>query len=953
MSQFLPFVVIGITTGAIYGLAGTGLVLTYKTSGIFNFAYGSVATLAVFVFYFLHVQHAMAWPLAALLSVGVMGPIEGLLLERLARALDPMSPTLKVVATVGLLLAVLGLGTIWYGSEAVDFPQFLPAETFRLVGVNVQWSQLIVTVVSVLATGILYYFFRFVRLGVSMRGVVDNPDLVSMTGQSPAMVRRWAWVIGSVFASLAGLLLAPNLTLSALTLTMLVVQAFGAAAVGYFSNLPLTFVGGLVIGIPAALATKYVVSVSWLSGLPVGLPFILLFIVLIVTPRAKLMERRLVPPMPIRVRWQAPAPARVGFGVLILAAAALVPTFAGANLSVWSTFLVDVMLFLSLGLLVRKSGQISLCHLAFAAIGAASFGHFTSDWHIPWLASLALAGLVAIPVGALIAIPAIRLSGVFLAVATFGFGILLQQVLYTTGLMFGPTSAGIAAPRPDVDIAGWNLGSNTGFYYLLLVFAVLTVATVLALQHGRMGRLLGGLADSPSALETHGAATAVTRVLLFCITAAMASIAGALLSSLFSYASGSNFDPFTSLTMVAIIVIVLGADPWYAIMASLGFAVFPGYVTVGNVGSYLQIAFGFSAMIYAMRGGKAPTVPVPLQRLIERLGTLSAPLDHRRAPALLLAAGDGALVPVPAGAVSQPAMAGATVVGAVAAVAAEVKGGSSTAPGDRSLSRRWPPVEHPAPEGGDGPALEVRGLSVRFGGVQAVDDVGLSVPFGTVTGLVGPNGAGKTTIFNACSGLVRPSAGTVLLHGTAVNRLGPAGRARRGLGRTFQRVDLFNSLSVARNVELGREASMAGRNPLAHVVSSGHDRTEVSEAARQAMALTGIEELAGLQAGLLSTGQRRMVEFARALAGPFDVLLLDEPSSGLDAAETQWFGQVLRKVIETRHVAVLLVEHDMALVRQVCEHVYVLDFGRLIFEGSFEEMRGSEAVRAAYLGAGA
>ncbi|MHB1582633.1 MAG: branched-chain amino acid ABC transporter permease, partial [Acidimicrobiales bacterium] len=659
MSQFLPFIVIGITTGTIYGLAGTGLVLTYKTSGIFNFAYGSVATVAVFVFYFLHVQHGVAWPLAALLSVGVMGPVEGLVLERLARALDPMSPTLKVVATVGLLLAVLGLGTIWYGGEAVDFPQFLPAETFRLVGVNVQWSQLIVTVVSVLATGILYYFFRFVRLGVSMRGVVDNPDLVSMTGQSPAMVRRWAWVIGSVFASLAGLLLAPNLTLSALTLTMLVVQAFGAAAVGYFSNLPLTFVGGLVIGIPAALATKYVVSVSWLSGLPVGLPFILLFIVLIVTPRARLVQRRLVPPMPLRVRWRAPAPARVGFGVVILAAAALVPTFAGGNLSVWSTFLVDVMLFLSLGLLVRKSGQISLCHLAFAAIGAAAFGHFTSDWHIPWLAALALAGLVAVPVGALIAIPAIRLSGVFLAVATFGFGILLQQVLYTTGLMFGATSAGIAAPRPNVDLAGWNLGSDTGFYYLLLVFAVLGVVTVLALQHGRMGRLLGGLADSPSALETHGAATAVTRVLLFCITAAMASVAGALLSSLFSYASGANFDPFTSLTMVAIIVIVLGADPWYAIMASLGFAVFPGYVTVGNVGSYLQIAFGFSAMVYAMRGGKAPTVPVPLQRLIERLGTLTLPFGGRRSLALLLATGDGAPVPAPAGAAARPAMAGA------------------------------------------------------------------------------------------------------------------------------------------------------------------------------------------------------------------------------------------------------------------------------------------------------
>ena len=247
MSEFLPFIVIGLTTGAVYGLAGTGLVLTYKTSGIFNFAYGAIAAVAVFVFYFLHSQHGVPWPWASLIVLFVLSPIEGLGLELLARILEPATATLKVVATVGLLLIVVGVGTLWYGNANVNFPPFLDTNTIRFLGVNVGFDQITVVIVSVVATGILYYFFRVVRLGVAMRGVVDNPDLVSMTGTNPVAVRRWAWIIGTIFASMAGLLLAPSLSLNAEIITLLIVQAFGAAAIGYFSNLPLTFAGGLTL----------------------------------------------------------------------------------------------------------------------------------------------------------------------------------------------------------------------------------------------------------------------------------------------------------------------------------------------------------------------------------------------------------------------------------------------------------------------------------------------------------------------------------------------------------------------------------------------------------------------------------------------------------------------------------------------------------------------------------
>ncbi len=917
LQEFLPFIVIGIATGSVYGLAATGLVLTYKTSGIFNFAYGSLAALSVFVFYFLHTEHGMAWPLAGALCLFVLAPLEGLGMELLARTLEPVGATLKVVATVGLLLIVLGIGQLWYGSSSSSFPAFLPVGTIPVGGVNVGWDQIIVVIVSVVASGVLYYFFRFVRLGAAMRGVVDNPDLVSMTGENPVRVRRWAWIIGMVFASMAGLLLAPSLNLDALVITMLVVQAFGAAAIGYFSSLPLTFAGGLFIGVAGALATKYAVSISWLSGLPAGLPFIILFVVLVVTPKARLAERRVVHSLPVRKSWYAPTRVRLVFGAVVVLALSSVPSFAGANLSIWSNALIDIVLFLSLGLLVRSSGQISLCHLAFAAVGAAAFGHFTGSYHMPWLIALVLASLIAVPVGAIVSIPAIRLSGVFLALATFGFGILLEQMFYTTTFMFGPTTSGIPAPRPDFSIGPWHMATDTGFYYVLLVITLLTVVAIIGIHRGRMGRLLEALSDSPTALETHGATTNVVRVLIFCISATFASLAGALTAVLFHYSVGSNYSSFNSLILVALVVISISGVPWYGLIAAFGYTIIPGYVTISNINTYLEIVFGFFATTYAMQIDRIPTVPHRMRVVLDRWGGRPPehePTDEEVRSAVLEA--DRAEITAAA---DDAAVAAAAHLATVA-------------------------------EAAEGPGIEVRNLAVHFGGIRAVENVTLVAPKGRITGLVGPNGAGKTTTFNACSGLIKPTSGQIFLHGDEVTSIGPSGRSRLGLGRTFQRAELFNSLTVRENVVLGREASLAGRNPRTQLMSSRRDNATIDRAVNEAIELTGIGPLAGLQAGLLPAGQRRMVELARALAGPFSMLLLDEPSAGLDGGETQRFGQILQSAVAERGIGILLVEHDMELVRQVCQNIFVLDFGQLIFEGTPEEMLASPTVRAAYLG---
>jgi len=246
--------------------------------------------------------------------------------------------------------------------------------------------------------------------------------------------------------------------------------------------------------------------------------------------------------------------------------------------------------------------------------------------------------------------------------------------------------------------------------------------------------------------------------------------------------------------------------------------------------------------------------------------------------------------------------------------------------------------------------LVITDLSVRYGGHWALQRVSLTAAAGRITGLIGPNGAGKTSLFNACSGLVPMAGGRVELHGHDLTHASAVVRARRGLGRTYQRMELFDSLTVRQNVALAHEARLAGGNPVRHLIPRKSDRAEADERGQRALVRCGIDHLADRPAGTLSVGQRRLLELARVLTTDFDMLLLDEPSSGLDSKESERFGDILRDVVTERGIGLLLVEHDMALVMSVCDYIYVLDFGKLIFEGTPTDVMNSPAVRAAYLG---
>jgi ABC-type branched-subunit amino acid transport system ATPase component len=250
----------------------------------------------------------------------------------------------------------------------------------------------------------------------------------------------------------------------------------------------------------------------------------------------------------------------------------------------------------------------------------------------------------------------------------------------------------------------------------------------------------------------------------------------------------------------------------------------------------------------------------------------------------------------------------------------------------------------------DKPNLRLDGISVRFGGIHAVESLSLDAAAGMITGLIGPNGAGKTTTFNACTGFVKPSSGSVYLGESRIDGASPAKRAKLGLGRTFQRMELWDTLTVRENVALGREALLSGRRPWGQLYGTRRERRAVLDAAEAALDRCGIAAVADTVAGDISTGQARLVELARAVASGFEFLLLDEPSSGLDVAETEQFGQVLVDLADGDGIGILLVEHDMALVRRVCRYLYVLDFGRLLTHGPAEEVLASDVVRAAYLG---
>lgn len=584
---------VGITTGAVYALASMGLVLTYTTSGVFNFAHGAVGMLVTYFFYSL-LDHGVPTAPAVALALLVIAPTFGVVIDRvLFRRLYGGATVNYVVVSLGLLVALQGLAVVIYGPQTREVRSIFPSWTYRLPGINVGIDQTIVVGVAVAGAVALSLFFRRTHLGLQTRAVVCDRDLTELVGTNSTRVTTLSWMLGCSFAALAGILIAPFVQLDAVLLTLLVVQAFGAAVVGGLRSLSLTNLGAYGIAIAGALATKLAATRPSLIGLPTALPFIVLFVALLISKKGYLLEltRGQEPGRAQKSRVATNGlPVRTLLTVLAVAAV-LPPLLNDSRLLTVTNTVAYVLVLSSLSLLIGVSRQISLAHVVFVVFGATTLGHFLSAG-IPYLVALPLAALVLVPVGALLALPAIRLSGLFLALATFGFGVLAQFLLFNASFTFGKNSV-VYVPRPG------GLTSDDSFYYFLLVVVALGVLAVEGIKVSRLGRLSRALGDSPTAVMSLGVNPTATRVLIFCVSAFLAAISGGLLASVVGAINQSSFTFFESLIWVAVLVLAGSRTPAGSVLAAILLITVPGVITSPTLREWQPVFFGIGAIVFA------------------------------------------------------------------------------------------------------------------------------------------------------------------------------------------------------------------------------------------------------------------------------------------------------------------------------------------------------------------
>ncbi len=583
MSEFISLLVAGIVTGAIYAVSATGLVVTYTTTGIFNFAHGAMGMVLAYVFW----QLWQGWHLPAVVALAlvlvVAAPLFGAVVERaVMRPLYSASLAVRLAVTLGLLLMlVAGAESIWPQTDVYTVPEFFNGHTVSVGGVNLSVEQLLtVGVAAVAAVGLRLFFTRTVP-GLSMRAVVDDPELARLAGTPSGRISAYAWMIGVFFAALAGILLAPT-TMNVLQLTELVIYGYAAAVVGRLRSIPLTFLGAMILGIAQSMAVGYVPEGA-LSDVTAALPMALLLVVLLVLPEVRLSVGRLPRWRPVR-----PASARTtvaGAVGLVAVSGVLAGVLHGDNLVTLGNVLVLGLAALSLVPLSGYAGQVSLCQFTFIGLGALAM-HWVSGGSSP-LGLLAAVGLCA-AVGTVVALPVLRLRGIYLALATLAFAVLMDNVFFVSTAIMG-TGGTIAVGRPD--LFGLHLRSTAGFDVLLAVVLALCLLGMGALRRGRFGHRLVALNESPAGYATLGLDGRVTKLSVFALSAAMAGLAGALYGGLSTSVGAAQFQFLQSIVLFAAVTLA-GMN---ALSAAVAAGIFLGIGPV--IGSHVPQLASFTQLL--------------------------------------------------------------------------------------------------------------------------------------------------------------------------------------------------------------------------------------------------------------------------------------------------------------------------------------------------------------------
>ena len=539
MQTFFAFTVVGIVTGAIYAVAASGLVVTYTTSGIFNFAHGAIGMFMAFLYWELRIHHHWPAPIALVVVVLVLSPMLGALIERvLMRKLTNAPVAVSMVVTLALLVILLGVATsIWSPGEGRRLPAFFAGDDVTIAGVRVTYHELITLAIAVMtAIGLRVLLFR-TRIGVTMRAVVDNRDLAGLNGVLPERVASLSWALGAALAAIAGILIAPSITLNHTLLTLLVVNGYAAAMLGRLRSLPLTFVGALVLGLAQSYLIGYGGNVTFGSFRLIDaaqvVPTVFLFLIVVFLPQVRLTAGRVVsaiepnvPSLRASLAWS---------GVFLVAMTLLSTTMSDFWLFNTSTALVLGLVMLSLVLLSGFAGHISLMQMTFVGLGAITAGRIVGTGSI-W--SVLAAGLLSAALGAAVALPALRLQPLYLALTTLAVALLGDWAFNQS---WGFSGIGGTLTIARLHLPGVRFASEQSQLVLLTAAFCLFGVFVLWIRRGPFGRRLTAVRDSPVAASMLGLNLVATKTAVFALSAGMAGVAGALYGGLRSTVSPNDF----------------------------------------------------------------------------------------------------------------------------------------------------------------------------------------------------------------------------------------------------------------------------------------------------------------------------------------------------------------------------------------------------------------------------
>lgn len=611
--EFFNFTVIGISEGAVFAIAASGIVVTYATTGVFNFAHGAVGMMSAFLYYALTVQHDVPVPIGIFIILCIFAPLVGLLLELVMRRFKDAPIQTTVVVTIALTVMLIGVTQQMFPpDDPAQLPALVGKDSLSFLSASPTKDNIASLVIAIGVAIALRALLFGSRTGTAMRAVVDNPDLAALNGAPAKTIARYSWMLGSVLAALAGILLAPQANpLDPIVLTFFVAGAYGCAVIGKLKSLPLTFAGAIALGLIKNYAVFAFPTGQVWNSMRTAIPGLFLFLALLLVPAAKLTVGRVVG----RKAPNVPSlrSSLIRGGVFIGAMIVLSRIAPAERLPDMTRGLVFALLLLSLVLLTGFSGQVSLCQYAFMAMGAWAMGHtFGGDNLIGML----LAGVVAVPLGIVVALPALRLQGLYLALVTFGFAIVSKDLLLDNPNIFGKTNVEVGR----LNLLGIDFAENRSFFVLCaIVFAVVGMV-VLVLKRGPFGRRLAALRDSQAACATLGLDVRRTKLVVFGASAFIAGVAGALYGGLNGTAGTIQFEPINNIVLflfalVGGVTTVSGALIGGSLFALLPFVQSEYQEYAG--GAFFIVAFGaialgrqpngLAGLIFDRLGSKRPT----------------------------------------------------------------------------------------------------------------------------------------------------------------------------------------------------------------------------------------------------------------------------------------------------------------------------------------------------------